>query len=152
VKNPIKKINRELIERPIKKIKCARMVRKTIGFNLRSTGVIKLGIRINLGDFTIDETDEGLTLSVTPSFDIIGKILSWNLDEVTASKCVERIAGLKLISYCGYLERKARKKIEESMQKVQNVKLPAVIQKLERKLQMKAGKTITVKIPLDLFN
>ena len=38
------------------------------------------------------------------------------------------------------------------MQKVQNVKLPAVIQKLEKKLQMKAGKTITVKIPLDLFN
>jgi len=59
---------------------------------------------------------------------------------------------LKLISYCGYLERKARKKIEESMQKVQNVKLPAVIQKLERKLQMKAGKTITVNIPLDLLN
>merc|ERR1711915_1125774 len=91
---------------------------------------------------TIDETDEGLTLSVTPSFDIIGKILSWNLDEVTASKCVERIAGLKLISYCGYFERKARKKIKESMQKVQNVKLPAVVQKLERKLQMKVGKTI----------
>jgi len=152
VKNPIKKINRELIERPIKKIKCARLVRKTIGFNLRSTGVIKLGIRINLGDITIDETDEGLTLSVTPSFDIIGKILSWNLDEVTASKCVERIAGLKLISYCGYLERKARKKIEESMQKVQNVKLPAVVQKLERKLQMKAGKTISVKIPLNFMN
>merc|ERR1712121_214802 len=70
VKNPIKKINRELIERPIKKIKCARLVRKTIGFNLRSTGVIKLGIRINLGDIRIDETDKGLTLSVTPSFDI----------------------------------------------------------------------------------
>merc|ERR1712228_377199 len=152
VKNPVKKINRELIERPIKKIKCARLVRKTIGFNLRSTGVIKLGIRMNLGDITIDETDEGLTLSVTPSFDIIGKILSWNLDEVTASKCVEKIAGLKLISYCGYLERKARKKIEESMQKVQNVKLPAVVQKLERKLQMKVGKTISVKIPLDFMN
>jgi len=152
VKNPIKKINRELIERPIKKIKCARMVRKTIGFNLRSTGVIKLGIRINLGDFTIDETDEGLTLSVTPSFDIIRKILSWNLDEVTASKFIERIAGLKLISYCGYIERKARKKIAESMKKVQNVKLPAVVQKLEKKLQMKAGKKISVKIPLDFIN
>ena len=86
MKNPIKKINRELIERPIKKIKCARLVRKTIGFNLRSTGVIKLGIRINLGDIRIDETDKGLTLSVTPSFDIIGKILSWNLDEVSCSK------------------------------------------------------------------
>ena len=59
---------------------------------------------------------------------------------------------MKLISYCGYLERKARKKIEESMQKVQNVKLPAVVQKLERKLQMKVGKTISVKIPLDFMN
>jgi len=56
------------------------------------------------------------------------------------------------MSYCGYLERKARKKIEESMQKVQNVKLPAVIQKLEKKLQMKAGKTISVKIPLNFMN
>ena len=38
------------------------------------------------------------------------------------------------------------------MQKVQNVKLPAVIQKLEKKLQMKAGKTISVKIPLNSMN
>merc|ERR1711915_751528 len=136
----IKKINRELIERPIKKIKCARLVRKTIGFNLRSTGVIKLGIRINLGDIRIDDTDEGLTLSVTPSFDIIGKILSWNLDEVTASKCVERIAGLKLISYCGYLERKARKKLERKLQMKAGKTISVKIPKLERKLQMKAGK------------
>jgi hypothetical protein len=61
-----------------------------------------------------------------------------------ASKCVERIARLKLFSYCGYLEKKARKKIEENIKKIQNVKLPAVIAKLEEKLKMKIGKTVSV--------
>lgn len=132
----LQNINRKLWkERPIKKAKCARLDQKLIGFKLISTGVIKLRINIS-----IVETDEGLTESVTSSFNIICQSLSWNLEELTAPKCVEKIAGLKLISYCGYRERKAREKIEESMQKVQNVKLPVVNQKMERKLQVKAGK------------
>ena len=65
---------------------------------------------------------------------------------------MERIAGIKLISYCGFLERKARKKIEESMRRTQDVKLPAVIQKLEKKLQTKIGQTVTVKIPINEQN
>ena len=62
---------------------------------------------------------------------------------------MERIAGLKLFSYCGYLEKKARKKIEENMKKIQNVKLPAVISKLEEKLKTKIGNTVRVFIPME---
>ena len=62
---------------------------------------------------------------------------------------MEKIAGLKVLSYCGLLERKARKKIGENMKKIQNVKLPAVIEKLEKKLKAKIGKTVSVLIPLE---
>ena len=60
-----------------------------------------------------------------------------------ASKCVERLAGFKLLSYCGFLEKKARELIEKNMKTVQNVKLPAVIGKLEKKLNMKIGKPVS---------
>jgi len=149
VRNPIKKINRELIQRPLKKLKCARLVRKTVGFNLVSNGVVKMGISLSLGDLSFTEAEGGMLLSFAPTFDIVGQIVSWNLDQLEASKCVERIAGLKLISYCGYLERKGRKKIEENMKKIQNVKLPAVMAKLEEKLKMKIGKTVSVFIPVE---
>jgi len=149
VRNPIKKINRELIQRPIKKLKCMRLVRKTVGFNLVSNGVVKMGISLSLENLSITEADGGMLLSFLPTFDIIGQVVSWNLDQLEASKCVERIAGLKLFSYCGYLEKKARKKIEENMKKIQNVKLPAVIAKLEEKLKMKIGKTVSVLIPME---
>jgi hypothetical protein len=66
-----------------------------------------------------------------------------------ASKCVERVAGLKLFSYCGYLERRAKKKIEENMKKIQNVKVPSVIAKLEEKLKTKIGKTVSILIPME---
>jgi len=149
VKNPIKKINRELIERPIKKLKCVQLVRKTVGFSLVSTGVVKLGISLSLGNFSFTDVDGGMLLTFVPTFDMIGQVVSWNLDQLKASKCVERIAGLKIISYCGYLERKARKEIQEGMKKIQNVKIPTVIEKLEKKLKTKIGETVKVFIPME---
>jgi len=149
VKNPIKKINRELIERPLKKLKCTRLLRKTIGFNLVSTGVVKLGVSLSLGNVSFTEAEGGMVLSFVPTFDILGQILSWNLDQLEASKCMERIMGLKLISYCGYLERKARKKVEEGMRKVQHVKIPAVVEKLNKKLKTKIGETVQVFVPME---
>jgi len=149
VKNPVKKINRELIERPLKKLKCTRLVRKTVGFNLVSTGVVKLGISLSLGNVSFTEAEGGMVLSFVPTFDILGQVVSWNLDQLEASKCVERIMGLKLISYCGYLERKARKKVEEGMRKVQHVKIPAVVEKLNKKLKTKIGETVRVFVPME---
>merc|ERR1712142_564056 len=149
VKNPIKKINRELIERPIKKLKCTRLVRKTVGFNLVSTGVVKLGINLNLGDISFSEAEGGMILSFVPTFDILGQVMSWNLDQLKASRCVERMMGLKLISYCGYLERKARKKVEEGTRRVQHVKLPAVVEKLNKKLKAKIGETVHIFVPME---
>ena len=83
VRNPIKKINRELIERPIKKLKCMRLVRKTVGFNLVSNGVVKVGISLSLGNLSITEAHGGMLLSFVPTFHIVGQVVSWNLDQVS---------------------------------------------------------------------
>ena len=83
VKNPIKKINRELIERPIKKLKCARLVRKTIGFKMVSTGVVKLGISLRLDNTSFTDAEGGMILSFVPTFHILGQVQSWNLDQVS---------------------------------------------------------------------
>jgi len=146
-----KKIAKELIDRPLEKLKCTRLIRKTVGFNLVSTGVVKLGISLSLGDVSFTEAEGGMVLSFVPTFDILGQVVSWNLDQLEASKCEERIMGVKVISYCGYLERKARKKVEEGMRKVQHVKIPAVVEKLNKKLKTKIGETVRVFVPME-FN
>ena len=86
MQNPLQILNRELIKKPIKRLKCARLVHRTVNFNLASTGVVKVGLMIDFGNFTIAESDQGITLTITPSFDLIGQILSWNLDDVRGFK------------------------------------------------------------------
>ena len=71
-----------MIERPIKKLKCVRIVRKTVGLNLVSTGVVKMGINLSIGNMSLAEAEGGILLSFVPSFGIVGQIVSWNLDEV----------------------------------------------------------------------
>jgi hypothetical protein len=85
VRNPIKKLNRELIERPIKKLNCIRLVRKTVGFNLVSNGVVKMGISISLANLSLTEADGGMLLSFLPTFHIIGQVVSWNLDQASSN-------------------------------------------------------------------
>merc|ERR1711915_400606 len=85
VKNPIKKINRA-DRKTHQENQVCQIGSQNNRIQSQKHWCHQVGIRINLGDITIDETDKGLTLSVTPSFDIIGKILSWNLDEVCVSK------------------------------------------------------------------
>ena len=58
------------------------MIRKTVGFNLVSTGVVKLGISLSLGDVSFTEAEGGMVLSFVPTFDILGQVVSWNLDQV----------------------------------------------------------------------
>ena len=94
----MKKINRELIQRPIKKLKCMRLVRKTVGFNLVSNGVVKMGISLSLENLSITETDGGMLLSFLPTFDIIGQVVSWNLDQVNKNLKKENI-----IKICSFL-------------------------------------------------
>merc|ERR1711915_518560 len=119
-----------------------------------STGVIKVGLMIDFGNFTIADSDQGITLTITPSFDLLGQIVSWNLDDMTISNCAERssVKGLLLSNwYCGYLKRKSKEVIESGMKKAQYVGLPVFIQKVKQKLQMKAGKTITIHLSDGLF-
>merc|ERR1719206_937741 len=54
-----KKITKELIQ----KLKCTRLIRKTVGFNLVSTGVVKLGISLRLGNVSFTEAEGGMVLS-----------------------------------------------------------------------------------------
>merc|ERR1712013_145795 len=77
-----KKITKELIDRPLEKLRCKHLIRKTVGFNLVSTGVVKLGISLSLGDVSFTEAEGGMVLSFVPTFDILGQVVSWNLDQV----------------------------------------------------------------------
>ena len=47
-----------------------------------STGVVKLGISLSLGDVSFTEAEGGMVLSFVPTFDILGQVVSWNLNEV----------------------------------------------------------------------
>jgi len=139
---------KKAVKRPIKKLGCIRLMRKTIGFDLASSGTVKMGVSLTVSDLNVTDTPEGIHISFLPSFSLVGQIESWELTRVEANKCTERLLGIKLISYCGWLERRARKEIAEKMANLQELKLPAVIRKVEAKLQAKIGKIVSVVVPV----
>jgi len=158
---PVKKIVKKIVKpvdkiltkivKPLQKLACKRIVRKTVGFDLVSSGTVRMGVGVNFTDIRVTPTDSGVQLSFVPSFHIMGQIISWKMDQVKASDCTERLAGLKLFSYCSFLEKRARKEITKNMEKIQEVKLPAVIKKVEAKLQAKIGREVKVDIPMSYF-
>ena len=71
-----------------------RLVRKTVGFNLVSNGVVKMEISLSLGNLSLTEADGGMLLSFLPTFDIVGQVVSWNLDQVNKNLKTDNIITL----------------------------------------------------------
>merc|ERR1719228_811088 len=148
---PVEKVVKAVVVKPLEKVlPCARLVRKTVGFDLATKGTVKMGVGLSINNLNVSDSPQGIRVSFDPSFSLVGQIINWELTKVEADKCTEKLLGVKLISYCGFLERRAKKEIEEKMAKLQELKLPGVIRKVEDKLQAKIGQTVSVVIPMDL--
>merc|ERR1711962_1098709 len=148
---PVVKVAKAVVVKPLEKLlPCARLVRKTVGFDLATKGTAKMGVGLSINNLNVSDSPQGIRVSFDPSFSLVGQIINWELTKVEANKCEEKLLGVKLISYCGFLERRAKKEIEEKMANLQELKLPGVIRKVEEKLQAKIGQTVSVLIPMDL--
>jgi len=149
VTKPVKKVVKAVVK-PLEKLSCVRLLRKTVGFDLATEGTVKIGVGLSINNLNVSDSPQGIRVSFDPSFSLVGQIINWQLTKVEADKCSEKLLGVKLVSYCGFLERRAKKEIEEKMANLQKLKLPEVIRKVEEKLQAKIGQTVSVLIPMDL--
>ena len=71
-----------------KEVECGKLLEQTSKLNLVSTGVVKIGIILNLVNTTFSVTTQGLLLSFIPTFHIVGQVVSWNLDQVSRTRFV----------------------------------------------------------------
>ena len=71
-----------------KEVECGKLLEQTSKINLVSTGVVKMGIILNLVNTTFSVTTQGLLLSFIPTFHIVGQVVSWNLDQVSRTRFV----------------------------------------------------------------
>merc|ERR1712187_143944 len=112
------------------------------------TGAVGLGLNATCSQARIERatTGKGFDLVFTFKVDHVGVVLPAWQTSIDASDCKIEFLGIKVGSYCGMVERKARDSIAQAVLKVQTVSAPAISARLEQIIQTKIGSE--VRIPL----
>jgi len=78
--------------------------------------------------------------------DVVGTVLRWNVDKITADGCKIKILGIEIASVCGYVERHVKDKVQSLLNSVERIDAPQLLRKLESKINAAIGSV--VRIPL----
>ena len=80
--------------------------------------------------------------------DVVGMVLSWQVIDVKASKCSIKILGIKIISFCGVIEKALKKGINELSAGALKILVPQLTAKLENAINTKVGSVVRIPIKL----
>lgn len=127
---------------------CTRLARKTAGLDIKSHG--KNGVAINMTASNASlERDNG-TWYLTFHFhaDVVGRVIQWNVTEITANGCKIKILGITIASVCGYVEKEVKSHLQTLMDQVTKIDAPKILKKLQDTINTVIGSV--VKIPLKI--
>jgi hypothetical protein len=127
---------------------CTQIARKTMGLDIKSDG--KTGVGINMTASNARLTHENGTWFLVFNFhaDVVGKVVQWNVDRITADGCKIKILDIEVASVCGYVERHVQSKVQALLNQVTTVDAPAILKRLEERINTAIG--TVVKIPLKI--
>mmetsp|Transcript_145279 Transcript_145279/g.264344 ORF Transcript_145279/g.264344 Transcript_145279/m.264344 type:complete len:295 (+) Transcript_145279:54-938(+) len=125
---------------------CTHLGRKTMGLNIVSDGKNGVGINMTASDAHLEHANGTWYLAFNFHADVVGRVINWNVDKITADGCKIKILGIQIASVCGYVERKVKDKVQVLLDKVTKVDAPKILQRLQEKINTAIGST--VRIPL----
>ena len=128
---------------------CPQLARKTVGINVASEGKVGIGLELVAKDAKILKIDDKWFLSFKFLVNIYGTVTGWKTDDIHVHNCKIKILGIQIASVCGFIERKLKSKINQIVQKAENIQVPSIIKKLEDKIKAKIGDEI--RIPLSFL-
>lgn len=127
---------------------CTHLGHKTVGVDVLSHGVLGLGLNFTASNAHIEKVTNGTGYELVFNFecDSVGLVLTWDVEEVTASNCKLKILGIDILSYCGFLEKEIKSGVNNLSAKAIKVNAPKIATKVESALNTLIGGT--VRIPL----
>jgi len=125
---------------------CHKVAEKTVGVNVHSTGVNGLGVNFTASNAHIAKMPNSTEFALVFDFhaDVVTLVLSWNVDQVTATGCKIKILGIDIASYCGLIENAIKNGVNKLSQTVARVNAPKIAAKLEAAINTKIGSTVTI--------
>ena len=132
--------------------KCIQLARKTIGLDVNSHGEVAIGVMLKAQNFAISKLSwRSYEVSFDFGLELEGKVINWDISSVNASKCNIKLFGIKILSFCSYLERKISEAAKKYITNVVPIQAPKLIEKLESKLRTKIGEKIIVPLYMPWF-
>lgn len=129
---------------------CQKIGQKTVGVNVYSTGVNGLGLNFTASNphVAVSASKSGFDLVFDFHADVIGLVLSWNVDDVTVHNCKIEILGIKIGSYCSLIEKAMMNGLTKLTTDISTVIAPNIQAKLEAALNAAIGSEIRIPIKL----
>ncbi|CAK9096557.1 unnamed protein product [Durusdinium trenchii] len=127
---------------------CTQLARKTMGLNVDSDGKNGVGINMTASNARLEHLNGTWYLAFNFHADVVGTVLEWNVDKITAHGCKIKILDVEIASVCGYVERHVKDKLQSLLNSVERIDAPKILHKLEEKINTEIGSV--VKIPLNI--
>ena len=132
--------------------KCTKLARKTVGLQIESDGTVAVGISLKASEFELKSASwKSYELSFVFGLEIKGRVLSWDIASVQASQCNIKLFGIKVLSFCSWLEKRIENEANKYIKTAVKIQAPKLVQKLESKLRTKVGERVTIKFSLPWF-
>jgi len=127
---------------------CSQIARKTVGIDVLSDGRNGIGINMTASNAHVAKVEGVWSLVFDFHASVVGTVLSWNVEKVTANNCKIKIIGIQIASVCGTIERHVRDNAQKMTDRVEEVQAPALLRKLEAKINTAVGSRVV--IPLQI--
>eukprot|EP00405_Crypthecodinium_cohnii_P022749 CAMPEP_0206464752 /NCGR_PEP_ID=MMETSP0324_2-20121206/27406_1 /ASSEMBLY_ACC=CAM_ASM_000836 /TAXON_ID=2866 /ORGANISM="Crypthecodinium cohnii, Strain Seligo" /LENGTH=315 /DNA_ID=CAMNT_0053937449 /DNA_START=86 /DNA_END=1033 /DNA_ORIENTATION=- len=129
---------------------CTPGLWKQFSLDILSDGHTGVGIDLTASNAHIALVDSAWSLVFNFHADVMGKMIHWNVDQVTADNCVIHFLDIPIISLCGFIEEHVQDAADKLTSQAEHIEAPKLLQKLEDKLNTAIGDEVV--IPLKLYN
>lgn len=129
---------------------CEELAKKTVGIDIKSDGDVGIGINITASNAHIAFVNKTFSLIFDIHASVVGTVLKWNVDKVTADNCKIKILGIEIFSVCGLVEKYVKEGASKLTNEVMTVTAPKLLTKLQNKLNTALGSKVV--IPLKVSN
>ena len=130
---------------------CPQIARDTLNLKLHAHGQNLIAASLDLQNLKIAKVNGTWSIVFNLKFSLKGTSLQWKMDDVNVQHgCTLKVLGIKILSVCGWVERKVREKANELMNKISNVYAPNLVHRIEAAFQSKIGDTVVIPLTWDM--
>lgn len=127
---------------------CTQIARKTVGIDVVSEGKTGVGVDMTASNARLARVNGTWSLVFDFHAAVVGKVLMWHVEQVTADNCKIKILGITIASVCGTIERHVKDKVQTLTDRVMTVTAPKLLQKLEDKINTKIGSQVVIPLKI----